>query len=88
MRLIANKLIDNPNLFQFTFIFFLNSWASSFLIRMTYSYSSLMMIMGAGQPVTHMRSTNSKRQPSNQFPTDKIKPRLHFVSHSRSCFTL
>jgi len=27
----------------------------------------------AGQPVAHMRSTNSKPQPSNQFPTDKIK---------------
>jgi len=40
-------------------------------------FSSLMM--RAEQPVTHMRSTNSKPQPSNQFPTDKIKPRPTFV---------
>jgi len=33
----------------------------------------------AGQPVTHMRSTNSKPQPSNQFSTYKIKPRPTFV---------
>jgi len=46
--------------------------------------SSLMT--GAGQPVTHMRSANSKPQPSNQFPMDKIKPRPNF-SCSRSRFT-
>ena len=40
-------------------------------------FSSLMM--WAGQPVTHMRSANSKPQPSNQFPTDKIKPRPHLI---------
>lgn len=28
-----------------------------------------------GQPVTHMRSTNSKPEPSNQLPFDKIKSR-------------
>jgi len=32
----------------------------------------------AGQPVTHMSSTNSKPQPSNQFPMDKIKLREAF----------
>jgi len=29
----------------------------------------------AGQPVTHMKSTNSKPQRSNQFPRDNIKSR-------------
>ncbi|ROL33049.1 hypothetical protein DPX16_5944 [Anabarilius grahami] len=40
-------------------------------------FSSLMT--RAGQPVNHMRSTNSKPQPSIQFPKDKIKPRPTFV---------
>jgi len=43
-------------------------------------FSSLMMTtclltQGRDQPVTHMRSTNSKPQPSNQFHMDKIKSR-------------
>jgi len=32
----------------------------------------------AKQPVTHMRSTNRKHQPSKQFPMDKIKSRPSF----------
>jgi len=31
------------------------------------------LIMWAGQPVTHMISTNSKPQTINRFPMDKIK---------------
>jgi len=32
----------------------------------------------AGQPVTRMRSTNRKPQPSNQLPMEKIKSRPTF----------
>jgi len=39
--------------------------------------TSLLWWWGWGQPVTHMRSTNSNPQPSNQFPMDKIKPAQH-----------
>jgi len=34
--------------------------------------------MMAGQLVYHIRSTNSKPQPSNKFPMDKIKSRTTF----------
>jgi len=35
--------------------------------------------VSAEQPVTHMSSTNSKPQPSNQFPMKKkSSPALHF----------
>jgi len=41
-------------------------------------------MMRAGQPVTHMRSTNSKPPPSNQFPSDKIKNNfLLDIRHNR-----
>jgi len=33
----------------------------------------------AGQPVTHMRSTNSKPQPFNQFPLNKSKSHPTFI---------
>jgi len=44
--------------------------------------------MRAGQPVTHMRSTNSKPQPSNQVPKDKIKffPTVVFKIKSNQSF--
>jgi len=38
----------------------------------------VFIVVRAGQPVTHMRSTNNKPQPSNQFPMDKIKLRPTF----------
>jgi len=34
--------------------------------KFLFSISSLFLMMWAGQPVTHMRSANSKPQPSNQ----------------------
>jgi len=36
--------------------------------------------MNDRQPVTHMRSTNSKQQPSNQFQMDIIKFAMPFHS--------
>jgi len=60
---------------KFMFLIILNQNIFSSLLQ--HLFSSLMM--RAGQPVTHMRSTNSKPQPSNQFTTDKIKPRPTFV---------
>jgi len=60
---------------KFMFLVILNQNIFSSLLQ--HLFSSLMT--RAGQPVTHMRSTNSKPQPSNQFPTDKIKPRPTFV---------
>ena len=47
------------------------------LLLLQHLFSSLMT--RAGQPVTHMRSTNSKPQPSNQFLMDKIMSRHTFV---------
>jgi len=41
----------------------------------------------AGQPVTRMRSANSKPQPSNQFPTGTIKPRLLHIWEEKTSVT-
>jgi len=49
-------------------------------------FSSLMTKVG--QPVTHMRSANSKPQPYNQFHTDTIKPRPHLIMFFQKRFSL
>jgi len=48
-----------------------------FLVILNQHLISFLMTRAGLQPVTHMRSANSKPQPSNQFPTDTIKPRPH-----------